>query len=90
MSKIVAAWRPRYGSEPQQQPLASSSTAGPLSPREGDILKLIADGFSNEEIARNLAIAPETVKSHAKHIFVKLNAQTRAEAVARALCLRLL
>jgi ATP/maltotriose-dependent transcriptional regulator MalT len=84
VSKIVAAWRPRYGSEPQQQPLASSSTAGPLSPREGDILKLIAGGLSNKEIARDLAITPETVKSHIKNIFNKLNVERRVQAVSRA------
>ena len=61
-----------------------------LSPRECHILQLIGRGMSNKRIAQELKIAPETVKSHAKHIFVKLNAQTRAEAVARALGLRLL
>jgi ATP/maltotriose-dependent transcriptional regulator MalT len=61
-----------------------------LSPRECHILRLIGRGMSNKRIAQELKIAPETVKSHAKHIFVKLNAQTRAHAVARALCLRLL
>ena len=55
-----------------------------LSAREGAILNLIADGLSNKEIARNLAIAPETVKSHVKNLFVKLNAEKRAQAVARA------
>ena len=61
-----------------------------LSPRECHILQLIGRGMSNKRIAQELGIAPETVKSHAKHIFVKLNAQTRAEAVARAIGLRLL
>ncbi len=84
LSKVVAAWRPRYGSAPQQQPQTSSSTAGPLSPREGDILKLIADGLSNKEIAKNLGVAPETVKSHMKHIFIKLNIERRVQAVSRA------
>jgi LuxR family transcriptional regulator, maltose regulon positive regulatory protein len=84
VSNLIAAWRPRYGSEPQQQPLTSSSTAGALSPREGDILKLIADGLSNKEIARDLAIAPETVKSHIKNIFIKLNVERRVQAVSRA------
>ena len=64
--------------------LSRSSTAGALSPREGDILKLVADGLSNKEIARDLAIAPETVKSHIKHIFIKLNVERRAQAVSRA------
>ena len=84
LSNLVAAWRSRYGSEPQPQPLTSSSTAGPLSPREADILKLIAGGLSNKEIAKDLAIAPETVKSHIKHIFIKLNIERRVQAVSRA------
>ena len=45
---------------------------------------MIADGMSNKGIARSLGIAPETVKSHAKNIFVKLASRTRAQAVARA------
>jgi ATP/maltotriose-dependent transcriptional regulator MalT len=61
-----------------------------LSPRESHILQLIGRGMSNKRIAQELKITPETVKSHAKHIFVKLNVQTRAQAVARAVELRLL
>jgi LuxR family transcriptional regulator, maltose regulon positive regulatory protein len=45
---------------------------------------LIAGGLSNKRIAQRLDITPETVKSHAKNIFYKLAAQTRAQAVARA------
>jgi LuxR family transcriptional regulator, maltose regulon positive regulatory protein len=45
---------------------------------------LIGEGLSNKEIARNLAITPETVKSHVKHIFTKLNVDNRAQAVSRA------
>jgi ATP/maltotriose-dependent transcriptional regulator MalT len=56
----------------------------PLTRRESGILQLIADGLSNKRIAQRLDITPETVKSHAKNIFFKLAAQTRAQAVARA------
>ena len=55
-----------------------------LSPRERHILTLISHGLSNKRIAKELEIAPETVKSHAKHILLKLAAQTRVEAVSRA------
>jgi len=61
-----------------------------LTPRECCILQLIGRGMSNKRIAHELNIAPETVKSHTKHIFGKLSAHTRAEAVARAIGLRLL
>jgi LuxR family maltose regulon positive regulatory protein len=56
----------------------------PLTPRENNVLCLIATGLSNKQIARRLDIAPETVKSHTKSIFAKLAAQTRAQAVAHA------
>jgi LuxR family maltose regulon positive regulatory protein len=56
----------------------------PLTKRESGILQLIANGLSNKRIAQRLDITPETVKSHAKNIFFKLAAQTRAQAVSRA------
>jgi LuxR family maltose regulon positive regulatory protein len=82
ISNLSIAWKSRYESEPQQAP--TSAVADPLSPREGDILGLIAEGRSNKEIAKDLAIAPETVKSHIKHIFIKLKVEKRIQAVARA------
>ena len=69
---------------PQVKAGAISAIAEPLSVREGEILNLIAQGRSNKEIARFLTIAPETVKSHLKHIFTKLNVERRAQAVSRA------
>jgi ATP/maltotriose-dependent transcriptional regulator MalT len=63
---------------------SSTITSRPLSHREIGVLQMIADGMSNKGIARSLGIAPETVKSHAKSIFVKLATRTRAQAVARA------
>jgi LuxR family transcriptional regulator, maltose regulon positive regulatory protein len=82
VSKLIEACSSRYQSEPQQAP--TSAITESLSAREGDILKLIAEGLSNKEIARNLAITPETVKSHVKHIFAKLNVEKRTQAVRRA------
>ncbi|WP_158239890.1 MULTISPECIES: response regulator transcription factor [unclassified Erwinia] len=55
-----------------------------LSPREIMVLSLIAAGNSNKEIAIVLAITPETVKSHIKHILIKLTARNRAQAVSLA------
>jgi LuxR family maltose regulon positive regulatory protein len=55
-----------------------------LSHRETGVLQMIALGMSNKRIAQSLGITPETVKSHAKSIFVKLASHTRAQAVARA------
>jgi ATP/maltotriose-dependent transcriptional regulator MalT len=61
-----------------------------LSARERMVLLLMGHGLSNKNIARQLSIAPETVKSHAKSIFCKLTVQTRAQAVYRGLALGLL
>jgi DNA-binding CsgD family transcriptional regulator len=55
-----------------------------LSPRECGILELIGQGYSNKRVARALGITAETVKSHVKHVFIKLDVNTRAHAVARA------
>jgi LuxR family transcriptional regulator, maltose regulon positive regulatory protein len=82
VSGLATAWRSRYQSGAAASPRAG--LADPLSAREGAILKLIAQGLSNKEIARNLAITPETVKTHVKHIFIKLGSEKRAQAVARA------
>jgi LuxR family maltose regulon positive regulatory protein len=45
-----------------------------------DVLSKIGQGYSNKRIARTLEISPETVKSHVKHIFLKLDVATRSEA----------
>lgn len=62
----------------------------PLSQRELEVLRLIADGLSNREIGERLFLALSTVKGHNQNIFGKLGVQRRTEAVARARKLRLL
>jgi DNA-binding NarL/FixJ family response regulator len=56
-----------------------------LTPREREILQLLADGLSNGDVAERLFISQETVKSHVRHILTKLEADTRTQAVAIAL-----
>lgn len=56
-----------------------------LTRRERDVLRLLADGLSNEEIGNKLFISPETVRSHVRKAMAKLGADTRTQAVARAL-----
>ncbi len=56
----------------------------PLSQREIEVLKLIAQGLSNREIAEKLFLALDTVKGHNRRIFEKLHVQRRTEAIARA------
>lgn len=59
------------------------SSAG-LSPREREIIRLIARGMPNKTVARALNISPYTVATHLKRIFAKLGVSSRAEMVARA------
>jgi len=61
-----------------------------ITVRERDVLSMIGQGHSNKRIARTLEISPETVKSHVKHIFSKLDVTTRSAAVSRAASLGLL
>jgi DNA-binding NarL/FixJ family response regulator len=56
-----------------------------LTAREREILRLLADGMSNADVAAKLFISQETVKSHVRHILTKLEADTRTHAVAIAL-----
>ena len=62
----------------------TASLVEPLSPRELDVLKLLAAGRSNAELARDLVVVEGTVKSHLIHIYGKLGVHTRTQAVARA------
>ena len=56
-----------------------------LTQRERDVLRLLADGCSNEEIGKRLFISPETVRTHVRKTMAKLDADTRTQAVATAL-----
>ena len=56
-----------------------------LSQREREVLRLLADGLSNEEIGKQLFISPETVRTHVRKAMAKLEADTRTQAVAKAL-----
>ena len=68
-------------------PLSQTITplqAEPLTPREQEVLQLLAQGLPNKSIARRLGISDHTVKFHVNAIMGKLNAQSRTEAVVRA------
>jgi len=75
------------GAEPSG-PAAPTPVAAPLpddlTPREADVLRAIAAGQSNAEIAEALFISEVTVKSHINHLFAKIHARNRAEAVRYA------
>src|SRR5581483_6344427 len=63
---------------------ASRSTAGGLSPRELEVLRLVAEGLSNQQIAERLFLSEHTVHRHIANILNKLSVSSRAAAVARA------
>ncbi len=61
-----------------------------LSPRECEILELLASGQSNKEMARTLSISPNTVKTHLARVYEKLEVERRVQAVEKARWLALI
>lgn len=100
MGKLVAAFQAQGGPPAAQEappepveasvpgpvpvPAAAGEPAAPLSPREEDVLREIARGASNKEIARALDIAETTVKIHVQHILRKLGISSRVQAAVYA------
>jgi DNA-binding NarL/FixJ family response regulator len=68
----------------RRHPAAAPGLVEPLSARELDVLRLLADGRTNREIAERLIVAVGTVKTHVHNLCGKLDAPTRGRAVARA------
>lgn len=85
-AKVVAEFARLSDKSPTRQP----SLVDPLSDRELEILRLIADGASNKEIAAALFIAEGTVKNHVTNILGKMNARDRTQAALKAREMRLL
>lgn len=74
----IQEWDVKSGSK------SAFSAPDMLSQRELEILQLVAAGLSNQEIAARLVITPGTTKKHLEHIYAKLDARSRTQAVARA------
>ena len=92
MTKLVAVFRTRpaspttpAASAPLSPPPPAATASELLSPREREILRLIARGDSNKLIARALDIAETTVKIHVQHILRKLNCSSRVQAAVLAI-----
>jgi LuxR family maltose regulon positive regulatory protein len=77
VAKLLAAFRTKP-ELPSTQPLFE-----PLSQRELEVLRLIAEGLSNQEIGGRLFLALDTIKGHNRRIFEKLEVKRRTEAIAR-------
>jgi DNA-binding NarL/FixJ family response regulator len=71
-------------------PEASPVLVEPLTPREQEVLSLVADGLRNREIAGRLGVSEHTVKFHLAAVFGKLGATSRTDAVRRGFRLGLI
>ena len=85
------------GKPPETEPILPSAadidkllTQHGISKREHEVLTLIAQGYSNQEIAEQLFVSLNTVKTHSSNLFVKLKVKRRTQAVQRAKLLGLL
>ena len=77
------AFRPRTAAGPFEPNTRALAALG-ITPREYEVLALLAAGGSNKEIARRLKVSPNTVKTHASNLYQKLEAPRRTSAVSRA------
>jgi len=84
IGKLLAAFESETKDEGRTAEPSLSSLVEPLSQRELEVLRLIAEGLSNQEICERLFLALDTVKGHNRRIFNKLQVQRRTEAIARA------
>jgi DNA-binding NarL/FixJ family response regulator len=93
LADLVRAIRVVHGGGTYVDPALASLLTGPaatsklasLTPREREVLRMLADGMRNDRIALELEISPLTVKAHVRNAMDKLEADTRTQAVARAL-----
>jgi len=89
VGQLLAAFNYREATSPPS-PLGSQPLIDPLSDRELEVLHLIAQGFSNREIAQKLVITVGTTKTHINNIYRKLDVRSRTQSIARANELQLL
>jgi LuxR family maltose regulon positive regulatory protein len=82
--KLLTAFGNQRDTQPSDFTRSVHPLVEPLSQRELEVLQLIAQGLSNDEISKRLFLALDTVKGHNRKIFDKLQVQRRTEAVARA------
>src|SRR5207249_854240 len=81
---LAAAERAAEGAGATGTAIAVPGLVEPLTGREREVLRLLAAGCANREIAERLVVTLDTVKKHLTHLFGKLGAASRTQAVARA------
>jgi DNA-binding CsgD family transcriptional regulator len=69
---------------PEQPGTHTAHPLDALSPREREVLRLLADGLSNKELARALNVSENTIKTHLANLYAKLGTRNRVQALARA------
>jgi len=84
LSAATGSAGPAVPAAPGQAAGPGPLTADDLTPREADVLRLIAAGLTNREIARSLFVSEATVKTHVNRIFAKTGARDRAQAIRYA------
>lgn len=73
-----------------RQAREGSEVVGTVTPREREVLSLLAEGLTMQQIGRRLSISPRTVETHVAKLYRKLSARSRVQAVARAVSLGLI
>ena len=81
LGAVIARFRPTRVEDPV--PTTRATTSGRLTPREREVMTLVAQGLTNAEVAERLWIAPGTVRRHLENIYAKLDVHTRMAAAER-------
>jgi DNA-binding NarL/FixJ family response regulator len=84
LGNLVPQPEPEAGPTEHRSRSTDTGLVDTLTERELEVLRLIASGASNQEIAGQLIVSLATVKTHVNHIFAKLDAESRVQVVARA------
>jgi predicted ATPase/DNA-binding CsgD family transcriptional regulator len=90
LEKVVIELILEFQDNPEPQRQVKQTLPDPLTPRELEVLNLIAQGLSNQQIADRLVIGTGTAKTHTLNIYRKLDVNSRTQAIARARNLRLI
>ena len=89
-SRLLAAFGDEETHRAHDKAMRAAGLIEPLTPRETEVLQLIADGLTNQEIGRRLSISLGTVKRHTANINGKLAVRSRTQAAAKARALGIL